>query len=106
MARASLTLTLAGTLVSQGAWWTGGQALPFVEMETPFAPDAEVLAETAVAGGPTFCNRARTPRVMGVPEAGRPLCRSLGSGYSVLPAAQACTLLSWAAQEGAFLFLS
>lgn len=26
----SLTLAFPGTLVGQGAWWTGGQALPFV----------------------------------------------------------------------------
>ena len=30
VARASLTLALPGTLVGQGARWTGGQALPFV----------------------------------------------------------------------------
>lgn len=56
---ASLTLALPGTLVGQGAWRTGGQALPFVEVKPPFAPDTEVLAETALTRGPTFCNRTR-----------------------------------------------
>lgn len=28
-------------------------------MKPPFAPDTEVLAETALARGPTFCNGAR-----------------------------------------------
>jgi hypothetical protein len=56
--RPPLTLALLCALVGQGAWWAGSQTLPLVQVETPLAPDAEVLAEAAFARGPTFCNRA------------------------------------------------
>lgn len=99
--------------MGQGAWRTGGQTLPFVEVKPPFAADTEVLAETALACGPAFCNRVRDNtnelRVVGpiaLPEVGglcaAPSSGTLGLGYSTVSAAT-WPLLSWAPREEAVL---
>lgn len=59
MRRPPLTLALPRALLGCSAQWAGGQTLPLVQVKPPLALDAEVLAEAALARGPTFCNRAR-----------------------------------------------
>lgn len=71
MRRPPLTLALPCALLGRSAQWAGGQTLSLVQVKPPFALDAEVLAEAALACGPTFCNRARaTPGEGGCPGRG------------------------------------